>query len=230
MESLPAEGKKDFPNGAGRSYAPLPSGRHALPQEVVAEHQRARLEEAILELAGEVGYEETAVKDVLERAGTSRRVFYTHYSDKSACFLAAYNGAVERLERMVVAAASSGDGRRELLRAGLAALLSFTDEDPSVARALLIEVHAAGPEALQARSEAMASAARALDRLMAVEGEGRSPSAVTAEGVLGGIEQSLRFQLRDEGRERALDLLGELMYFAVLSYMGPAAASEMAAV
>jgi AcrR family transcriptional regulator len=226
MERSPADGNR---NGGVRTYAPLPSGRHALPEEVVAEHQRARLEEAILAAAGEVGYEEVAVKDVLERAGTSRRVFYALYSDKADCFLAAFEGTVTRLGEMCRDAAGSEESWRERLRAALSALLTFVDQEPLIARALVVEVHAAGPAALEARAEAMRSAAAALDELMTAVGTtGANPSSTTirAEGVLGGIEQSVRLQLRGERKASALELLPSLMHFAVLSYRGPVAAAE----
>ena len=208
-------------------HRPLPTGRHALPADLVAEVQRIRLLEAMLRVVGEVGYAGTTVQLVLERAGTSRRVFYRHFGDKESCFLAAYDAGVAQVEQQVFAATATAEGWRNRLRIGLAALLAFLDEEPEIGNALLVEVHAAGTEALTRRMEAMTKCAAALDELARGPEIDTPPvpSAITAEGVIGGVEQSLRARLRDGGGGFT-SLLPDLMYVAVLSYLGPAAATE----
>lgn len=208
--------------------APLPTGRHALPPEVVAEVQRARLLEAMLWVVGEIGYAPTTVQDVLERAGTSRRVFFTHFRSKEECFLAAYEAATRQIENRVVAAASQAQGWRERLRAGLSALLAFLDTEPEIGRALIVEVHGAGSATLSHRIKAMKRCAAALDQARS-SATGPASSALTPEGIIGGAEHALRARLRSPGDEKATScssLLPELMHFAVLSYLGPAAAED----
>jgi AcrR family transcriptional regulator len=204
--------------------APLPTGRHALRPDVVAEVQRVRLLESMLRICGESGYGPTTVQDVLERAGTSRRVFYEHYRSKEECFLAAYGAATEQLEARLTEASLPLTGWRERLHAALSSLLAFVDEEPGIARALIIEVHAAGPRALARRMETMGRCARALEA--ASSGAGNpARSAVSLEGVLGGIEHTVRAHLR-AGDAGASTLLPELMHFAVLSLIGPEAAEQ----
>ena len=74
---------------------PLPRGRHAAPREVVWESQRGRLLAAMAEVVASKGYGAVAVRDVIARAGVSRKTFYEHFDNKEECFLAAYDAGVE---------------------------------------------------------------------------------------------------------------------------------------
>ena len=64
----------------------------------------------------------------------------------------------------VLSAAAEESDWTGQLRAGLGALLDFLDAEPDAGRALVVEVHAAGPEALAKRTAAMGRANRFLDR------------------------------------------------------------------
>src|SRR4051794_15717647 len=72
----------------------LPRGRHAAPREVVVESQRTRMLSAMASAVAEKGYSRTAVADVINRAGVSRKTFYEHFANKEECFLAAYDEGV----------------------------------------------------------------------------------------------------------------------------------------
>ncbi|MFF5259873.1 TetR/AcrR family transcriptional regulator [Actinomadura viridis] len=147
----------------------LPRGRHALAREEVERIQRSRLCQAMAEVMTEKGYVGTSVEDVLKRAGVSRQSFYTLFSSKIDCFMAAFACAGELLLERLGAAIGDGAGgvpagpasagpapaadeRLELCeRAILAYLGALADELP-YARLFLVEVYAAGPEAIQRRS------------------------------------------------------------------------------
>ncbi len=106
------------------------------------------------------------------------------------------------------------------LRAGLGALLDALDADPDLGRALIVEVHAAGPEALKRRSEAMKRVTDFIDSARhASEGAG-SPPPIAAEGIVAGMHAVVHARLAtgEEGGFR--ELLPEFMYFAVLPYFG----------
>src|SRR4051812_30467577 len=75
----------------------LPRGRHAAPREVVVESQRTRMLSAMASAVAEKGYSRTAVADVIDRAGVSRKTFYEHFANKEECFLAAYDEGVDLL-------------------------------------------------------------------------------------------------------------------------------------
>jgi len=57
---------------------------------------RARLQEALLELAREGGIEAVSVTDIVQRAQVNRTTFYLHYSDKETLLADALDAVAER--------------------------------------------------------------------------------------------------------------------------------------
>jgi AcrR family transcriptional regulator len=130
----------------------LPRGRHAADREVVLASQRGRLLEAMAACVAEQGYAATTVADVIARAGVSRKTFYEQFSDKHACFLAAWESGFELLLGEVVKATAAVDGWEEQLRAGARVYLEVLAAAPAFARSFLIEVLGAGEDALDRRA------------------------------------------------------------------------------
>ena len=93
----------------------LPRGPHGLTREQVEADQRGRLIGAMSMIVAEKGYGDTAVADVVARAGVSRRTFYEQFANKEDCFLAAYDvGArivIGRIDDALAAAADDVDWR-----------------------------------------------------------------------------------------------------------------------
>ena len=152
---------------------PLPRGRHAAPREVVWESQRGRLLAAMAEVVASKGYGAVAVRDVIARAGVSRRTFYEHFDNKEECFLAAYDAGVESMLAAIGDAigAASPAGPLAVARAGTGRYLDTLAANPAFARTFLVEVPAAGPAALERRARAherfaalLATSARAAGR------------------------------------------------------------------
>src|SRR5690606_2141272 len=124
----------------------------AAPREVVAESQRERMLVAVAEAVAEKGYANTAVADIISRAGVSRRSFYEHFSNKEDCFLAAYDAGVSGLlEEIAAAEESAGADLVARARAGTETYLELLSDNPAFARTFLIEVLGAGPDALARR-------------------------------------------------------------------------------
>jgi AcrR family transcriptional regulator len=184
----------------------------------------------MLEEVGANGYDATSVRTVLDRTGLYRQAFYDHFRDKSSCYLVALEAGVRRLETLAAAAAASEESWRGKLRAGLAAILDFLDAEPDIGRALVVEVHAAGPDALQRRAEAMKRATDFIDLARGETDDSQSPPGIAAEGIIAGIHSMVHSRLSTGADHGFGKLLPEFMYFAVLPYFGAAAASaEMAA-
>lgn len=193
-----------------------------------AEERRSRLLEAMLEVVGERGYANASVSLLLERTGLYRQAFYDDFLDKEDCFLQAYDHAARQLEGIVSAAAAEADDWRGRLRRGLAAALGFLDRRPDIGRALVVEVHAAGPRAVAKRDRAMARVAGFLGQGGAEASDGASPPRLAPEAIAAGIHAVLHARLaaRDDGAYSRL--LPEFMYIAVLPYFGlEAAAAEL---
>jgi AcrR family transcriptional regulator len=129
----------------------LPRGTHGLAPSLVAASQRARLLEATGRAVAEKGYAAATIDDIVRGAGVSKKTFYEHFPDKLGCFLAAYEAASDELFEHVRAAQDSAGDWVERTRAGVHAYLRWLAAEPALARVFLIEIAAAGPEALERR-------------------------------------------------------------------------------
>jgi AcrR family transcriptional regulator len=186
--------------------------------------KRQLILEGMLEAVGRTGYEQTTVQDAIEAAGLYRQAFYDNFTDKEDCYLQALEaGATWAESAMRVAAAAEEPSWRGRMRGSLRGLLEFLDSRPQIGRALLVEVHAAGPRAVEKRTEAMERAAKLIDR--AREDGGDEAPAISAEAVVAGILAVLHTRLAGEWQDGFELLLPELMYLAVLPYFGAAAAA-----
>lgn len=206
----------------------FPSGVRKLPSDLVSAVQRERLLAAMLRAASELGYRETNVQDVIERAGVSRPTFYEHFANKEACFLAAFDTTAARLrERVGTAAAKGGDSLRDRLRFGLETLLHFVATEPEAARTLIVEARAASVDAVMRRDDLLDHFADCIDaQVRELIPDAPSYSPVTAAGIVGGVEALLYSRL-NKGETDDLDaLLPSMMYFLVLPFEGQRAASE----
>jgi AcrR family transcriptional regulator len=188
--------------------------------------KRQRILQGMLEAVGSQGYERASVQDALTNAGLYRQAFYDSFEDKEDCYLQAIDAGSAWVELTMREAAAGEKTWRGQLRGALTGLLRFLDEQPEVGRALLVEVHAAGPRAVGKRTEAMERAAVAMD-LAREESDGVAP-AISAEAVVAGILAVLHTRLAARQASGYARLLPELMYLAVLPYFGAdVAAAEM---
>jgi AcrR family transcriptional regulator len=177
----------------------------------------------MLEAVGTHGYEQATVQDAITMAGVHRQAFYDSFGDKEECYLQALDAGSAWVELAMREAAAGETTWRGQLRGALTGLLRFLDEQPAVGRALLVEVHAAGPRAIGKRTEAMTRASTMMD--LAREESDDSAPAISAEAVVAGILAVLHARLPAEKQGEYLRLLPELMYLAVLPYFGAATAS-----
>lgn len=209
------------------SEGKFPSGIRRLPSDLIRTVQRERLIAAMLNAAAELGYRETNVQDVIERAGVSRPTFYEHFANKEDCFLAAFDTSALRLrDKVGTAARKGGDIWRTRVRYGLEALLHFTTSEPDTARTLIVEARAGSLEAVQRRVELLDHFAACLDGQARELLADRPSSSVTSSAVVGGVESLLYSRLCKNELEELDPLLPSLMYFVVLPYEGHAAAGE----
>jgi AcrR family transcriptional regulator len=129
----------------------LPRGTHGLDPSLVAASQRTRLLEAAGRAVAEKGYAAATIEDIVRGAGVSKKTFYEHFGDKLDCFLAAYEAASDELLEHVRTAQDGAGDWVEGTRAGIHAYLRWLAAEPALARVFLIEIAAAGPEALERR-------------------------------------------------------------------------------
>jgi AcrR family transcriptional regulator len=180
---------------------PLPRGRHGIAPELIAEHQRQRLLDAVGACLAEHGYEALSVADLSRRAGISRVTFYKLYDDKLGCVLDAQRLVLDSLERLLARAAESGG-----TAAVLEALLQWAAAEPEAAQLAL----PCGPT-----FAAPAFADRALafnERLAAqLQGDGRAPAGIYAEAAAGGLVSVIAARLAAGEAGSLPELASELL-------------------
>lgn len=190
--------------------------------------KRQRILQGMLEAVGAEGYERATVQDAIACAGVYRQAFYDLFDGKEDCFLQAIDAGSAWIELAMREAAGAETTWRGRVRGALRGLLRFLEEQPEVGRALLVEVHAAGPRAVERRTEAMERAISMMD-LARDESDAMAPE-IAAEAVVAGILAVLHARLASQRTSGFGRLLPELMYLVVLPYFGPlAAAAELRA-
>jgi len=196
----------------------------------VSEIQRMRVLAAMAEVTSERGAGSVTVAHVVARAGVSRRTFYDLFADREECLLAAFDEAVGRVSAQVIEAYEREGVWRERIRAGLWALLEWLDEEPALAKLLVVESLAAGPRALAPRASVLRALVRAIDEGRAAMPRKASqrpqPPPLTAEGVVGAVLSVIHTRLSEPGARPLTGLLGELMSVIVLPYLGQSAAQK----
>ena len=129
----------------------LPRGRSRLPAPAVQASQRERLLRAVVAAVAEADYAVVTVADIVKRARVSRAAFYTHFSDKESCFLAAAHEGGQLMDSRLVEATRAiapGASDEVVLRAACRAFLAFMASEPEFAKIFYIDMPAGGPEAV----------------------------------------------------------------------------------
>jgi AcrR family transcriptional regulator len=179
----------------------------------------------LAEVCAVKGYRAATVEDIITHAGVSRRTFYDLFADKQQCFLVAYDVITDRLFDAVNTAYWEGDREwPERLAAALTRLLELLAAEPVFARLVMVEALVAGRPALQ-RRDAM------LKRFEVFFGPGRAGLPVAfaeqqllARAVIGGVAETLYTRIVARDAERLPELGPELIYCALVPYLGHAKA------
>jgi AcrR family transcriptional regulator/DNA-binding MarR family transcriptional regulator len=202
----------------------------------VASIQRARMIAAMVDVAREHGVGQVTVAHVVARSGVSRRTFYELFEDRDACFLAAFDEAVRRAAAYVLPAFDTDASWRERVRAGLAALLEFLEDEPGLGALCVVDALGGGPVALARRAQVLGALIDVVDEGRATAKAGTRPTRLTAEGVVGAVLAVLHARLADAeeirdggGAPSMVALLSPLMGMIVLPYHGAAAAARESA-
>jgi AcrR family transcriptional regulator len=204
----------------GRAPHQLPPGRHKLSRDYVETNQRQRIFDAIADVTSLVGYAAMSVEQITGTAGVSRRTFYDAFKSKQDAFLAALDSATERLVARVRAAYDERDTFPEEVRNGLAAFLEFLSDDPRYADMLVVEIMAAGPEAIERRNAVMRGFAELLRSAAEALPRGRRPPDLTAETIVGGIYEVVHSRVLQGQAGDLRALLPDLAYSMMQPYIG----------
>jgi AcrR family transcriptional regulator len=174
-------------------------------------------------VVAELGYAEGSVGRITARARVSRRTFYELFANREECMVAALQDAAARVQRELEASGAGELGWRERLRTGLWVVLSFLDREPLLARVCVVEMARGGPEVLRLREELLGSLAGVVDEQ---RGDRAGCTPLTAHGLVGAALAIVHAHVLDEDRRPLVGLLGELMAFIVLPYLGARVAQQ----
>ncbi len=204
-----------------------PAGGHAVREGAhVVEMQRRRLLFAMQELAGEDGLGGATVGRVCKRARVSRRTFYDLFDDRDACFLGAFEQALQHIRERAFPAYERQGRWATRIRAGLESLLGVFAEEPQLARLCVIETLKGGPAVSARRREVLEALAAVVDEgRREVRGK-RTPPALTAESTVGGVLAVIHARLLDRDPGSLTQLAPSLTGMIVLPYLGPAASQR----
>jgi AcrR family transcriptional regulator len=203
-------------------------GRHQLPREFIARHQRTRIIAALAEETVEKGYRAVTVADIVRRAGIARNTFYDNFSSKEDCFLAASELALEEALGRVTEAAGEVDSWPARVDAGLAALLHYVASEPALARACIVEVLSAGPAAVERYESSIQAFVPLLRMGRKVSPNGEELPETLEETIVGGIFWILYQRIVMGQVEEIEELLPELVEFSLTPYIGAEAAKRAA--
>jgi AcrR family transcriptional regulator len=204
----------------------LPPGRHGLPRVFVAENQRERLLNGVVEAVAEHGYNAATIASITKAAKISRRTFYEYFEGKEDCFLAAFEMIEAHVLDSMLAASGAGEPWPGRVRVRLAVLLDVLSRDTAVARCFLIEPLAAGGEAAARYREAM--------QLLAATLRPEPPPSelnmeVRDQALVGGIATLIVRRLNAGGARHLPELLSDLTELALAPYLGRQEAKRLAA-
>jgi AcrR family transcriptional regulator len=194
----------------------LPPGRHGLPRTFVAENQRERLLNGVVEAVAEHGYNATTIGKITEAAKISRRTFYEYFEGKEDCFLAAYE-MIDAHVRDSMLAAAAGEPWPERVGAGLGALLDVLSRDLAIARFYLIEPLAAGGDLAARYRDAMQMLA---ETIRPQSGTADTNVEVRDQVLMGGIATLITRRLNAGEADRLGELLPDLVELALAPHLG----------
>ncbi len=186
---------------------------------------RRRVLDAMVHTVARRGYADTEIDEVIERAGVSRAEFARLFSSKEECFVETISDAVHGLVRTVDAACPSEASWPERVRLGLRAFVGALVTDPARTRIAMVESERAGPAATR-------ELRRAYERFVPYFDEGRSIVSYelpgpTADAVVGGIALTVQRQVADGDIQGLWSVLPDLVYFALVPYLGHRRASAL---
>ena len=132
-----------------------PADPAGLVDDVPDAQRRGRILTGLTSCIAQKGYHATTIADIARAARVSKTVVYAHFRGKEDCLLELYSRASDRVLQVLLDSAdearAAGQSWRDTLHTVSTAYLTALADGPAVARALLVEVPAAGPTALALR-------------------------------------------------------------------------------
>jgi AcrR family transcriptional regulator len=216
-----------YPAPPGPLEGPKRRGRKpkSFAERQAVAHPPERVLRALAAIVAEKGYAAATVAEVVERAGTSQRVFYGHFENKEDAFLAALDSGSAQMLASVLPAFRRAKSWQEAVRAAYEAMFSFGIEEPEYTTLGAVEMYTVGRRALQTRDSVM----EGLEALL-VPGYELKPDIppIAAEAIGGAIYALIHHQVKTRGPESMPELAPIATYMTLAPFVGAEEAYERA--
>ena len=186
------------------------------PRDIGHQTQRQRIIDAIIESCAEKTYAATTITDIVGRAKISRTTFYKQFEDKRACFDAAVEHCIERLQEVAASAHSPEDAPADAVRQAASAVLEALAARPGLAQMLTGDAVAVDPMVVEAYRRATIPALEALWERDGVKLEPHTDPRL----AFGQAQVLILNQIATGKADRLPELLPEITYLAVSPYGG----------
>lgn len=187
------------------------------------EEQRARLARGLIEACAEVGFASLTQEQVCRHGGASEADFNRLYGSLDDCFCQTLEAVRDDFFTYLERALGGEEGWAERLRIIAYGLLRYLRADRARAQFLTVELHLAGERATRIWSETILTPLLdAIDEGRRLPGSPSSLSRGTAAAIGGAIFSRIRLASIDGSLYGSGEqMVPELMYAAVLPYLGP---------
>jgi len=206
---------KSAPQPSKPLFPQLSGGPRRMPAEQVAEHQRARLEGAMVEAVARHGYAGTTLRELVALAGVSKTTFYDHFESKEECFLATFDAIIAETARRAGAAYRGSGGFREGMTAGLSSFMDLVVEDQSAASLAVVESLTLGMAGVAHRERASEIFEAAVRKSFEASPGKPRISPVTVCGIVNGVNGVVYRRLRSGRAEELPGLVDTLIEWAL---------------
>ncbi|HEV2857824.1 MAG TPA: TetR/AcrR family transcriptional regulator [Solirubrobacterales bacterium] len=195
------------------------------PETIGGHDHGERALRALAVVVAERGYANTTIDQVVKRASMSPTTFYANFDGKQDALRAAIDSAGAQITAAVLPAFRRQPDWPSAVRAAIGALFNFLASRPALAHLVMVDVYAAGPEALERREAAL----RPLGAILEA-GRQRGPQVppIAFEAILGGIYWLANRQVRESGSAGLPPLAPLCAYLALAPFIGAAEATEAA--
>ncbi len=170
----------------------------------------------------EHGYVEVPIAAIASHGRVSLSTFYEHFDGKKEALAAALKAIETQLLTATLSAARTAGHWGAALRAGCAAAMEFFAAEPDLAQLWIVEVLAAGPEAVARRDRLNRELLATVATLGGTELEQLDEVAV--EATLGALQGLMYERVRSQGAAGLPSLVPMLTYVAAVPFVGAEAA------
>jgi AcrR family transcriptional regulator len=195
-----------------------------IPWDIAVRNQEDRILRAMATNCAEKTFVGTTIADIVGTAGISRATFYKHFPNKAECFQAAVARFVTELQATAGEARASANGSNDRIRVVTAAMLERLAAEPEWTTLLFIEAPTVDPEIVRGYRRLILGA---LAAEMAAD-DSSNCSGADPELAFGRAQVLLAEYVTGGEVERLPSLLPELVYIALLPYVGQDGALEQA--